>query len=257
MVCRTTWRLSLAGALLAGTVLVGCGADEEQPAGGAAAPAGEGSAGADAGAGAAPVDEFDTPFNLIGMAHTSPNTVRGLPIEVETNPWDGETVGGPFSYASAPCSADAPINNVSTNLTSFNTRLEGSRSPASTRLHPVEFEVLAFEDGQGEMRGTVDLTACQPRFGVTPPDDPTPDAERDRIRFEFTADFEQPTAEETTWQGEFRMTEGTGVYEGIQGSGQIGGYLMCLGPDRCAQQGAFRDAQVAMIGSYQAPEGAG
>jgi hypothetical protein len=199
---------------------------------------------------------FDHRFNLIAMAHSSPETVRGLTIEVETTPWDGESTGGPFSYASAPCDQDAPINNVSSNLPSLNTRLEGSRSPASTRLHPIEFEIVSLEGGAGEIGGTIDLTVCQPRFGVTPEDDDTADSERDRIVFEFSGTFEQPTVEETTWSGTFTITEGTGVYEGIQGEGQIAGYFMCLGPDPCADQGEHRDAQVAMIGSYAPPEGA-
>ncbi|MDP9391670.1 MAG: hypothetical protein M3P89_09875 [Actinomycetota bacterium] len=239
--------LSLTSLVLT-TALVSCSSGEGEGS------TGSGAAATSAGQATAPAAEFEDRFNLIGMAHTSPSTARGLPIEVETSPWDGKETGGPFSFASAPCSADAPINNVSTNLASLNTRLEGSRSPASTRLHPLEFEVVSLEEGEGELRGSVDLTVCQPRFGVTPPDDPIPDAERDRIRFTFTADFVQPTPEETTWQGEFRIESGTGAYEGMEGSGQIGGYFMCLGPDRCAQVGGFRDAQVTMIGSYRAPQ---
>lgn len=239
--------MPIAGLVVASTALTACssGGDEGEA---AATPATEGTGTS------APAPEFDDRFSLIGMAHTSPSTARGLPIEVETAPWDGQATGGPFSFASAPCSADAPINNVSTNLASLNTRLEGSRSPASTRLHPLEFEIVSLEDGKGEMEGSVDLTVCQPRFGVTPPDDSTPDTERDRIRFAFTADFLQPTPEETTWHGEFRIESGTGAYEGIEGSGQIAGYFMCLGPDRCEQLGGFRDAQVTMIGSYKAPQ---
>lgn len=238
-------------AVLATTALVvaGCSDDSGSEAAGEAAA----SPAATDGGGGAQVDEFDSRFNLIGMAHTSPRTARGLEIEVDTTPWDGASTGGPYSFASAPCSADAPINNVSTNLTSFNTRLEGSRSPASTRLHPLEFEVLSLEDGKGEMRGSISLTVCQPRFGVTPPDDATADTDRDSIAIEFTADFTQPTAEETTYAGEFEITEGTGPYEGIRGSGHIAGYFMCLGPERCEQQGAFRDAQVVLLGSYEAP----
>lgn len=239
-------RMSVAGLVMASTALVACSPGGNE--GGEAATTTGGAQGA-AGAG-----QFEHRFNLIGMAHTSPSTARGLPIEVQTTPWDGQATGGPFSFASAPCSADAPINNVSTNLASLNTRLEGSRSPASTRLHPLEFEVVSLEDGAGEIDGSIDLTVCQPRFGVTPPDDATPDAERDRIRFAFTAQFVQPTPEETTWQGEFRIESGTGAYEGIEGSGQIGGYFMCLGPERCEQIGGFRDAQVTMIGSYRAAE---
>lgn len=235
------------GVMVVLTVLAACSDGGDGASGGAG---GTSSATRDAGAGT--VGEFGDRFNLIGMAHSSPSTPSGLPIEVETNPWDGSSTGGPYSYASAPCTADAPINNVSTNLTSLNTRLEGSRSPASTRLHPLEFEVLSVEeDGSGEMEGSVELVVCHPRFGVTPPG--IADTERDRIMFEFTASFTQPTPEETTWVGEFQIQEASGVYAGMQGSGQIAGYLMCLGPERCGEGGP-RDAQVAMIGSYEAPE---
>jgi hypothetical protein len=219
---------------------------------------GDATANGDATAPAAPAEqgEHDRVFNLIAMSHTSPETVRGLEIEVETTPWDGESTDGPFSYASAPCNQDAPINNVSSNLPSFNTELENSRSPASTRLHPFEFDIDEIEDGAGEMSGTITVTVCHPRFGVTPDPDPVPDAEKDRIVFDFTATFEQPTVEETTYSGTFEVTDATGPYEGLQASGQIAGYLMCLGPEPCEQQGEFRDAQVVMIGTYEPPEGA-
>lgn len=200
--------------------------------------------------------EYDHVFNLIAMSHTSPETVRGLAIEVETTPWDGQSTDGPFSYASAPCSEDAPINNVSSNLPSLNTQLEGSRSPASTRLHPFEFDIDDIEDGAGEMSGTITVTVCHPRFGVTPDPDPVPDEDKDHIVFDFTASFRQPTVEETTYSGTFEVREATGPYEGLQASGQVAGYLMCLGPEPCEQRGEFRDAQVAMIGTYEPPEGA-
>lgn len=198
--------------------------------------------------------EHEHHFNLIAMAHTSPETVRGLVIEVDTTPWDGESDGGPFSFASAPCEQDAPINNVSSNLPSLNTRLDGSRSPASTRLHPLEFDVTSLDDdGSGTMEGTVDLTVCQPRFGVTPAGE-MPDEERDRIELAFTASFTQQR-EEATWWGDFTIIDGTGVYEGITGNGRIAGYFMCLGPDPCEDRGEYRDAQVVMMGSYDDPEG--
>ena len=249
----TVPRRVLAVAAAAALSLTGCGGTKDSPDGAAGQAGIAPSPGGATNAGSLS-EEFRDRFSLIAMAHTSPRTARGLPIEVETTPWDGKATGGPFSYASAPCTADAPINNVSTNLASLNTRLEGSRSPASARLHPIAFEVLSSDGGSGEMRGTVELTVCQPRFGVTPPG--KPDTERERITFEYTARFTQPTQEEATWAGDFRIREATGVYEGLRGSGQIAGYFMCLGPERCAQRGGFRDAQVALIGSYDPPPGA-
>lgn len=245
-------RSLLIGLFAAATALAGCSdAGDDESSSGAKSSAARSPSATPSSAAA---QQFSDRFNLIGMAHTSPATPGGLPIEVKTTPWDGTSTGGPYSYASAPCSANAPINNVSTNLVSFNTRLKGSRSPASTRLHPVQFEVLSNDNGSGELRGTIDLTVCQPRFGVTPPG--KEDTARDRITFTFTATFTQPTKEETTWGGEFQIKDATGVYQGIRGSGRIAGYFMCLGPERCAQRGGFRDAQVAMIGSYDPPEGA-
>ncbi len=249
----------LVALLTAATALAGCSQGDGADAPGATKnPAAKGTTTASpsaTGTASTPAtNQFGERFNLIGMAHTSPATPGGLPIEVDTSPCDDTSTGGPFSYASAPCSANAPINNVSTNLVSFNTRLKGSRSPASTRLHPVQFEVVSNDSGSGALRGTIDLTVCQPRFGVTPPG--KKDTTRDRISFTFTATFKQPTKEETTWAGQFQIADATGVYQGIRGGGEIAGYFMCLGPERCAQQGGFRDAQVAMIGSYDPPEGA-
>jgi hypothetical protein len=217
--------------------------------------AGTDDAGTDDAATGGQLAEHEHHFNLIAMAHSSPETVRGLTIEIETTPWDGESEGGPYSFASAPCDQDAPINNVSSNLGSLNTRLEGSRSPASTRLHPLEFEITSLDDdGSGELEGTIDLTICQPRFGVTPEGE-MPDTDRERIQVEFDASFTQPTGEEATWWGDFELVDGTGPYEGITGSGRIAGYFMCLGPDPCEQRGEYRDAQVTMIGTYDDPEG--
>lgn len=192
-------------------------------------------------------------FNLIAMAHSSPTTPQGWDVPIETSPWDGESTGT-FSYSSIACADDAPINNVSTNLTTFNSRLPESRSPASTRLQPIEFEVTEeVEGGTGQFDGRIDLVACQLRAGVTPEDDTTDDEQRDSITFEFEADFERTASEEVRYTGTFTITEGTGEYEGISGEGHIGGYLMCLGPDDCADFGEFRDVQVAMIGSYDHP----
>jgi hypothetical protein len=193
-------------------------------------------------------------FNVIAMAHSSPQTPQGWDVPLETSPWDGESTGT-FSYSSIACADDAPINNISTNLTTFNSRLPESRSPASTRLHPIEFEVTdEVEDGTGEFTGTVEMVACQLRAGVVPEDDEMADEDRDRIIFEFDADFERTAPEEIRYTGTFTISEGTGEYEGLTGDGEIGGYIMCLGPDDCADFGEFRDIQVAMIGTYDHPD---
>lgn len=44
-----------------------------------------------------------------------------------------------FAYRSIPCSGNAPVNNISSNLTSYNGRVRDSRVPSSTRLHPFRF----------------------------------------------------------------------------------------------------------------------
>jgi uncharacterized protein affecting Mg2+/Co2+ transport len=192
-------------------------------------------------------------FNVIAMAHTSPVTPQGWDVPLETTPWDGQSEGT-FSYSSIACADDAPINNISTNLTTLNTRLPESRSPASTRLHPIEFEVADWQNGAGSIEGTVTMVACQLRAGLTPEDEEVPDEEKDRIVFSFTGDVERTAAEEIRYTGTFEITDATGQYEGMTGEGQIGGYIMCLGPDDCADFGEFRDIQVAMVGTYDHPD---
>ena len=76
-------------------------------------------------------------FSAVLMVHTP-----DWPAATDVKPWDGFT-DGTFTYRSIPCSGNAPVNNISTDLTTYNTQIPGSRVPASTRAHPLEFTVQA------------------------------------------------------------------------------------------------------------------
>lgn len=182
-------------------------------------------------------------FNLLAMVHTTPYLDHDLGPQNPV-PWDGAEQGGPFRYAGIPCSGNAPVNNISTNLTTYNSRLPGSRSPASTRSHPLEFTV----EGP-KLHGTLELTACGLRGGPTT--DGVADTQRNRIFFTWEANYEQTSPEEVTWSGTFQITGGTGVYEDLRGYGRVSGYFFCFAPAGCESLDEFRDGQYAMTGKYR------
>ncbi|MDP9069493.1 MAG: hypothetical protein M3N53_14285 [Actinomycetota bacterium] len=196
---------------------------------------------------------FSGTFSLLAMVHTTEYNNEGLESE-QPIPWDGtRRPGGPFVYASIPCNGNAPLNNISTDLTTYNTRLPGSRSPASTRNHPLKFHVVKNRDGKLRLRGRVVLTVCQLKPGVTPTPDPVPDAEKEKVYFRWNAKFKRTSPEEVRWIGKFRLTGGTGTYQDLTGEGDIAGYFFCFAAEGCATLGEFRDAQYTMSGTYHDP----
>jgi hypothetical protein len=86
------------------------------------------------------------------------------------------------------------MNNISSNLPTYNGLIPDSRSPASTRSHPFKFNVKA-----GQMTGSFALTVCKLTPGPT--NDARLDSERDRIDIEFTATSMRRTPDETTFSG--------------------------------------------------------
>jgi hypothetical protein len=191
-------------------------------------------------------------FSMVSMAHTKEYAGAGVG-EQQPNPWDGGQGEGPYRYAAIPCTGNAPVNNISGDLPTFNGLVTGSRVPVSTRAHPLEFEVTEGDDGELQLEGTLELTVCQLRPGVTPDPDPVPDAEKDRIRIEWTAQAVEATEETAVWQGTLELVGGTGPYEELRGEGTIAGYFFCFAPEGCAELGEFRDVQFTMAGSYTVP----
>lgn len=110
-------------------------------------------------------------------------------------PWDGKS-SGEFIYRAIPCSGNAPMNNISSNLPTYNALIPGSRSPASTRSHPFRFTVRG-----GKMIGTIQLTVC--KLGPGPTKDEVADASRPRITINFQADASCRNGEETVFSGAF------------------------------------------------------
>lgn len=184
----------------------------------------------------------DGSFGLAGMVHTP-----DWPNNSDVRPWDGKS-NGEFVYRAIPCSGNAPMNNISSNLPTYNSLIPGSRSPASTRSHPFRFSVR-----DGKMSGSIQLTVC--KLGPGPTKDEVADASRDRIMIGFQADSDRRTGEETVFTGTFRIAGGTGRYEKLAGDGSIRGYFMCFDPKGCAEgnRGQFRDMQFILEGKFSDP----
>jgi len=137
-------------------------------------------------------------FGLAAMVHT-PN----WPNNIDVMPWDGSS-GGEFVYRAIPCSGNAPMNNISSNLPTYNSLIPGSRSPASTRSHPFKFTVR-----DGKLSGTINLTVC--KLGSGPTKDEIADGNRDRIFVNFQADATKRTGEETVFSPRSRSPGAQGA----------------------------------------------
>ena len=180
-------------------------------------------------------------FGLAAMVHTP-----DWPNNAEVVPWDGGS-NGEFVYRAIPCSGNAPMNNISSNLPTYNSMIPGSRSPASTRSHPFKFNVSS-----GKMIGSINLTVC--KLAPGPTKDELPDAKRDRILINFQADAKRRTSEETVFSGLFTIVGGTGRYAKLKGDGTIRGYFMCFDPKGCVEnQNKFRDMQYVLEGKFSDP----
>jgi len=188
-------------------------------------------------------------FSLQAMAHQS---TAQFPNLGRVTPWDGRSLGA-FSYRSIPCRGNAPVNNISSDLPSYGTRVRDSRAPASTRLHNLSFRVVRTKKGVPVMIGQTSIVVCQLRSGPTPNPDPVSDEAKPRIRITWRASFDRQR-ESVGFHGTFKIVGGTQRYEDLQGTGTIAGYLFCFDPKGCASSdGRYLDAQVSMQGSYRDP----
>lgn len=190
-------------------------------------------------------------FSLQQMFHTSTSQFGNLP---GVRPWNGRSLSSSsFVYRGIPCTGQAPVNNIATNLVTYNNRVRGSRSPASTRFHPFRFKVQRTRRGT-EMLGEITMTVCQLRNGPTPNPDPVADPRKPKIRFAFRAEFRRQSGDELRFVGTFRILGGTQRYDDLTGSGTISGYLFCFAPQGCgATGGRFLDGQISMQGRYADP----
>lgn len=190
-------------------------------------------------------------FSLQQMFHTS---TAQFPTLAGVRPWNGrDRSASSFVYRGIPCTGQAPVNNIASNLPSYNGRVKGSRSPVSTRFHPFRFRVQKTRRGT-EMLGEITMTVCQLRNGPTPNPDPVADPAKPKIRIAFRAEFERQNAEEVRFAGTFRLRGGTQRYEDLSGSGTISGYLFCFAPPGCGGTGGrFLDGQVSLQGRYADP----
>jgi hypothetical protein len=192
-------------------------------------------------------------FSLIMMVHTTESTPNfSVPATV---PWGGaKRIGRSYSYRSIACTGAAPVNNISSDLPSYGTRVAGSRAPSSLRAHPFRIRVRKARQGGWELVGRIQYTVCQLRGGPTPDPDPVPDAQKPKINVRFTARFKRLNVENLHWRGRFTLEGGTGRYEDLTGSGEIAGYFFCFNPQGCAATGRkYRDGQFVMHGRYRDP----
>lgn len=189
-------------------------------------------------------------FSLVMMVHTVSSTYGTLP---DTNAWNGTyRAGSDFRYRSIPCTGNAPVNNLASDLPSYGGRVAGSRLPSSMRAHPFGFRVRQYK-GRWEMQGAVTFTVCKLGSGPTPAGDPVPDEAKPKIRIGFRVQFKRESTEAVRWTGRFRIEGGTGRYEGLTGSGQIAGYFACFGEPGCGDGGVYRDGQMVLTGTYSDP----
>jgi len=190
-------------------------------------------------------------FSLVMMVHTTSSDFGNLP---GVNPWSGARRRGTvYVYRSIPCTGDAPVNNIASDLPSYNQRVRGSRLPSSMRAHPFRFSLVR-RDGKWRMKGRIAFTVCKLGPGPTPQNDPVPDARKPRINVHFEAAFRRVTGETLRWNGRFRIRGGTGRYDDLTGSGDIAGYFLCFNPRGCvALGGRYLDAQMTLQGRYRDP----
>lgn len=182
-------------------------------------------------------------FHLMAMVHTA-----DWPSRNDVAPWDGRA-DGEFVYRAIPCSQNAPVNNLSSNLPTYNSLIPGSRSPASTRSQPFRFSVK-----DGKMNGSIALIVCKLARGPT--EDGLADAARDRICVNFQADANRLADREVVFSGSFRIAAGTGRYEKLTGAGSIHGYFMCLNPaegESAESKAMLRDLQYVLLGTFRDP----
>lgn len=215
-------------------------------AGGAAALVGAGTGVAQTGD-----DGVEGDFSLIMMVHTAESTPNfAAPA---TRPWNGtRTPNVRYTYRSIPCTGPAPVNNISSDLPSYGTRVQGSRAPSSLRAHPFRIRLRRAKEGGWEMLGRMVLTVCKLSGGPTPASDPVPDADKPKIYVNFRARFKKRSEENLSWKGTFQLAGGTQRYRGLRGSGEIAGYFFCFNPEGCANTGRqYRDGQLVMHGDYR------
>jgi len=188
-------------------------------------------------------------FSLLMMVHTSHGGFGDLP---GVKPWNGSLRSkAKHIYRSIPCSDEAPINNIASDLPSYEGRVRRSRVPSSMRAHPFAFRLRKSKKKGMRMVGTLRLTVCKLDGGSTFQFDPVSDARKPKITVRFDMAPKRMTGEVVHFEGKFRLRGGTQRYRGLSGSGNIAGYLFCFARVGCARGGRlYRDGQFVMQGSY-------
>lgn len=187
-------------------------------------------------------------FSLILMVHTLDSP--------KTTPWDGKLAndGKIFTYRSIACTGNAPVNNISSDLPSFNGRVAGSSLPNSLRGHPFAFRTVKTKRNGWMLRGIITIKVCKLGSGPTQSPDPVPDEQKPQINVKFLVKPKKVNGDDLHFSGKFQLRGGTGRYEGLTGSGQIAGYFLCFASGGCKQFGYYHDVQFVMHGTYKSPD---
>jgi len=185
------------------------------------------------------------------MVHTTQGGFGNLP---GVNPWDGlDRPDERYTYRSIPCTGPAPVNNIASDLPTYNNRVSGSRSPASMRAHPFTFKLLKIK-GRWRMRGQITFTVCKLSGGPTKSPDPIPDANKPKIIVRFDTAYRRMSNETLRFNGIAKVRGGTGRYSDLTGEAKMAGYLFCFAPEGCANKGGkYLDGQFVLHGDYKDP----
>jgi len=187
------------------------------------------------------------------MIHTQRST-ESFSV-ANTNPWGGELVrGSVFSYRSIPCTGPAPVNNIASNLPTYNGMIPGSRAPSSMRAHPFSMQLVRSKRRGWEMPGLITFTVCKLSGGPTAAPDPIPDEQKPKIFMRYRAKPVKVNGEVARFSGTVRIAGGTQRYQDLRGEGELSGYFFCFAPEGCvASGGKYQDGQMSIQGRYSDP----
>lgn len=190
-------------------------------------------------------DDGDGSFKMSVHAHSEYGSPGGadLLFDAEALEYDFEE-GDDFAYSSIPCEEPAPHNDQALRI---NPDYPGVENPDAVR-HQVEGTVTDYDGRSGTIEGELTTVHCEDG------------EEGDEIVFDYQARFRHAGDDLRVQQGSWEITDGTGKFADLEGSGRLTGQLTCLPlvlerheADDCEDLGAFSDAVFRLRGHWQDP----